>query len=47
MSHSPADIVTETLVRDVFGLDSIIIADPIFGTPLVVPRGLHDNSKTS
>lgn len=43
----PADIVTEALVRDVFGLDSIIIADPIFGTPLVVPRGLHDNSQAS
>lgn len=43
----PADIVTEALVRDVFGLDSLIIADPIFGTPLVVPRGLHDNSTAS
>ncbi len=40
----PGDIVTEALVRDVFGLDSMIIADPVFGTPLVVPRGLHDNS---
>jgi iron complex transport system ATP-binding protein len=42
----PADIVTETLVREVFGLDSVIIPDPVFGTPLVVPRGLHDNYQT-
>ncbi|MBO9127147.1 MULTISPECIES: ABC transporter ATP-binding protein [unclassified Rhizobium] len=40
----PGDIVTETLVREVFGLDSIIIKDPVVGTPLVVPRGLHHNS---
>jgi ABC-type cobalamin/Fe3+-siderophores transport system ATPase subunit len=40
----PGDIVTETLVREVFGLDSVIIKDPVVGTPLVVPRGLHDNS---
>ncbi|WP_113176697.1 ABC transporter ATP-binding protein [Rhizobium sp.] len=40
----PGDIVTEALVREVFGLDSVIIKDPVVGTPLVVPRGLHDNS---
>ncbi len=40
----PQDIVTEALVSDVFGLDSVIIADPVFGTPLVVSRGLHDTN---
>ena len=34
---SPADIVTTELVREVFGLDSTILADPYSGTPLVVP----------
>ena len=29
------------LVRDVFGLDSQVIADPVSGTPLVVPIGRH------
>jgi iron complex transport system ATP-binding protein len=35
---SPAEIVTADLVRDVFGLDSVVVPDPETGTPLVVPR---------
>lgn len=34
-----ADIVTEAMVRDVFGLASLVIADPVSGTPLIVPKG--------
>ena len=34
----PADIVTEKLVEEVFGLASVIIADPVSGTPLIVPK---------
>ncbi len=34
----PGDIVTEKLVEDVFGLASLIIADPVSGTPLIVPK---------
>ncbi|MDR6433076.1 ABC transporter ATP-binding protein [Brucella pseudogrignonensis] len=34
----PADIVTEELVEEVFGLASVIIADPVSGTPLIVPK---------
>ncbi|WP_460272138.1 ABC transporter ATP-binding protein [Celeribacter sp. ULVN23_4] len=34
---SPAEIVTEGLVRAVFDLSSAIITDPISGAPLVVP----------
>ncbi|MEP6296199.1 MAG: ABC transporter ATP-binding protein, partial [Ilumatobacter sp.] len=33
----PADVITADTVRDVFGLDSMIIDDPVSGTPLVVP----------
>ncbi|MFD3332761.1 ABC transporter ATP-binding protein [Streptomyces sp. NPDC058700] len=33
----PAEIVTEELVRDVFGLTSIVVPDPVTGSPLVVP----------
>ena len=33
----PAEIVTAELVREVFGLDSVIVPDPVTGTPLVVP----------
>jgi iron complex transport system ATP-binding protein len=35
----PADVVTEDLVREVFGLDTRIVPDPVAGTPLVVPVG--------
>jgi iron complex transport system ATP-binding protein len=34
---SPGDVVTEELVRAVFGLESRVIPDPVAGTPLVVP----------
>lgn len=36
---APADVVTADLVEDVFGLPCRIIADPVTGTPLVVPEG--------
>jgi iron complex transport system ATP-binding protein len=36
---SPADVVTEELVRDVFGLDCRVVPDPVTGTPMVVPLG--------
>lgn len=35
----PSSIVTEQLVEDVFGLPSVIIPDPVSGTPLIVPKG--------
>ncbi|WP_104102024.1 ABC transporter ATP-binding protein [Arthrobacter sp. 08Y14] len=38
---APADVVTEDLVRDVFGLESKVIPDPVSGTPMVVPIGRH------
>ncbi|MCX5606507.1 ABC transporter ATP-binding protein [Streptomyces sp. NBC_00047] len=33
----PSAVVTAELVREVFGLDSIVIPDPVTGSPLVVP----------
>ncbi|GAA0994263.1 ABC transporter ATP-binding protein [Subtercola frigoramans] len=38
---APAHVVTTELVRDVFGLDSSIITDPVSGKPLVLPSGRH------
>lgn len=35
------DVVTEDLVRDVFGLESRVVPDPISGTPLIIPIGRH------
>ena len=38
---SPAEVVTEEMVRAVFGLDSRVVTDPVSHTPLVVPIGRH------
>ncbi|HEY0889804.1 MAG TPA: ABC transporter ATP-binding protein [Nocardioides sp.] len=38
---SPGEVVTESLVQDVFGMESRVIPDPVSGTPLVVPLGRH------
>jgi iron complex transport system ATP-binding protein len=37
----PSDVITTDLVADVFGLRCEVIADPLSGTPLVVPFGRH------
>ncbi|WP_223691119.1 ABC transporter ATP-binding protein [Leifsonia poae] len=37
----PGTVVTAELVRDVFGVDSVIVPDPVSATPLVVPIGRH------
>ncbi|MBO1416728.1 ABC transporter ATP-binding protein [Streptomyces sp. FH025] len=34
---APGDVVTAELVREVFGLESVVVPDPVTGTPLVVP----------
>jgi iron complex transport system ATP-binding protein len=44
---APADVVTEDLVREVFGLDTRIVPDPVAGTPLVVPVGRHGAARVS
>ncbi|MGD3109048.1 ABC transporter ATP-binding protein [Streptomyces sp. YGL11-2] len=33
----PGKVVTADLVREVFGLDSVVVPDPVTGSPLVVP----------
>jgi iron complex transport system ATP-binding protein len=32
-------VITEPLLREVFGLEARVIPDPVAGTPLVVPVG--------
>ena len=36
---TPDEVLTENLLRDVFGLDARVVPDPVAGTPLVVPVG--------
>jgi iron complex transport system ATP-binding protein len=38
---SPADVITRAGVREVFGMDCQVIADPVSHTPMVVPVGRH------
>ena len=38
---TPREVVTEDLVRTVFGLDNRVIEDPVSHTPLVVPVSRH------
>ncbi|WP_286400253.1 ABC transporter ATP-binding protein [Pseudarthrobacter defluvii] len=38
---APEDVVTEELVREVFGLESRVMPDPVSGTPLIIPIGRH------
>lgn len=33
----PSEVVTAELVREVFGLESVVVPDPVTGSPLVVP----------
>jgi iron complex transport system ATP-binding protein len=34
---TPADVLTEVMVQDVFGLQSRIVRDPVSGTPMCIP----------
>ena len=38
-SGSPADVLTEDHVQEVFGLANRVIVDPVSGTPLMLPIG--------
>ena len=37
-SGAPGEVLTAELVEDVFGLPVLVTADPVTGTPMVVPR---------
>lgn len=37
----PSKVITSTLVKDIFGLDCMVIEDPVSNSPLVVPKGRY------
>lgn len=37
----PEDIITDELIKQVFGLDCVVILDPVSGSPFIVPKGRH------
>jgi iron complex transport system ATP-binding protein len=46
-SGAPADVITAEAVSAAFGLDCLIIDDPVSGSPLVVPRGKFHRTGTT
>lgn len=42
----PSTVVTEETVQSVFGMASRVIADPVSGTPMVVPIGRHHGTNS-
>jgi len=38
----PGEIVTEELVREILGIDSRVVPDPVSGAPMVIPIGRRD-----
>lgn len=46
-SGPPAEVLTEQLVEEVFGMPCRIIDDPVSGTPMIVPIGRHHNVQTA
>jgi iron complex transport system ATP-binding protein len=38
-SGPPAQVLTEALAREVFGLDALVMPDPVAGGPMMLPRG--------
>ncbi|MEV6725351.1 ABC transporter ATP-binding protein [Streptomyces xanthochromogenes] len=41
----PEEVVTAERVREVFGLDSVVVPDPVTGSPLVVPSAPYSPPK--
>ncbi len=37
---NPKELITQSLIKEVYGLDSTIIKDPITKDPYVIPRGI-------
>lgn len=42
---TPAEVITRSLIKDIFGLDCMVVQDPISDSPSVVPIGRHHNKR--
>ena len=40
----PEDIITADTMRDIYGIESVVINDPISGSPMIVPISSFDKS---
>jgi iron complex transport system ATP-binding protein len=39
---TPNEIITEATIKEIYGIDSVIVEDPLTCSPLVVPISAHD-----
>ncbi|MEU6496825.1 ABC transporter ATP-binding protein [Streptomyces sp. NPDC046984] len=44
---TPAEVISEAVVEDVFGLRCRITPDPVSGTPMVIPLGRHHDGENN
>lgn len=40
----PSKVITSEMVMDIFGLDCMVIEDPVSGSPFTIPKGRHHSS---
>ncbi|WP_223702703.1 ABC transporter ATP-binding protein [Sutcliffiella deserti] len=40
---APSEVITSTLIEDIFGLHCTVVSDPVSGSPSVVPIGRYHN----
>jgi len=41
----PGDVITSSLMKDIFGLECAVVEDPVSGSPSVVPIGRYHDSR--
>lgn len=39
---TPQEIITESMIREIYGIDSVVIKDPLSGSPFIIPVSSHD-----
>lgn len=38
----PADIITPETIREIYGLESVVVTDPVSNSPMIIPISSHD-----
>lgn len=39
---TPAEIITPANIRDIYGIESVVVPDPLSGSPFIIPASSHD-----
>lgn len=40
----PEDIITPETIKEIYGLDSVVITDPVSNSPMIIPISSHDKA---